>query len=93
MLQKLSFPWSRFMPRMANMRKTLRQMMRTLKMPRKDYAREVTMIFISSFLVMILSGLSVLSNLRMERLTPLRDMSMIETHTMPKSSLFQLLLR
>lgn len=62
-------------------------------MPKKDYASDVTIIFIYSFLVIILSGLSVLSNLKILRLTPDRDISTIDMQTMPKSRRFQGLLR
>ena len=68
-------------------------MMSTLNIPINDSIREFTIILMFSFLVRILKGLNVLSNLIILRLIEERSISNIEMQTMKKSSLFQLLLR
>ena len=68
-------------------------MMSTLNIPINDSIREFTIILMFSFLVRILKGLNVLSNLIILRLIEERSISNIDTQTMKKSSLFQLLLR
>ena len=67
--------------------------MSTLNIPINDSIREFTIILMFSFLVRILKGLNVLSNLIILRLIEERSISNIEMQTMKKSSLFQLLLR
>jgi len=78
---------------MANIKNTHKQIIRTLKMPIMDSTRELTIILIYSFLVIIRRGLKVRSNLIILRLTPESSISKIEVQTMKKSSLFQLDLR
>lgn len=68
-------------------------MMSTLNIPINDSIREFTIILMFSFLVRILKGLNVLSNLIILRLIEERSISNIDMQTMKKSSLFQLLLR
>ena len=67
--------------------------MSTLNIPINDSIREFTIILMFSFLVRILKGLNVLSNLIILRLIEERSISNIDMQTMKKSSLFQLLLR
>lgn len=73
---------------MANIKNTQRQMISTLHKPTNDDSNELTIIFISSFFVMIRKGRTVRISLIMLRLTPERLISMIEVITIKKSSLF-----
>ena len=92
-LQQFSLSCNRFMPRMANMRNTQRTIMSKLNIPMIDCMREVTMTFISQFLVMILRGRRVRSNFMMLRFIPESSMSTTDMQTMKKSSLFHVVLR
>lgn len=74
------------------MRKIHIIMISTLKIPSIDSPKEDIITFISGFLDMILKGLKVLNNLRIER--PIfMVISMTATITIKKSSFDQLLLR
>ena len=74
------------------MRKIHITMISTLKIPSIDSPNEDIITFISGFLDMILKGLKVLNNLRIER--PIfMVISMTATITIKKSSFDQLLLR
>ncbi len=63
-------------------------MIKTLKIPIIDSAKEDMMIFISGFLEIILKGLRVLNNFKIERSIP-KLISISAVPTMKKSSLDQ----
>lgn len=84
----MSFPASRFIPRIANMQNTVKMMMRMLSIPFMESPKALMMIFMLMFLEMIFKGLSALRSLIIFRFTVFgvqRSMTMVTT--MMKSSL------
>ena len=74
---------------MANIKYTDNKMIRRFAIPIIDCVKEVTIIFIYSFLVMIRSGRRVRSSLSMLKFKFENIISTIEKHTIIKSNLFQ----
>lgn len=68
-------------------------MIKRFAIPMIDWVKEVTIIFIYSFLVMILRGRRVRSSLSMLRFKLENIISTIEKHTIIKSNLFHGLLK
>ena len=79
-------PSNRKIPKIPNIRKTQRIIIKTFNIPTIDYPSDEMIIFISGFLEMILKGLRVLKSFKIERSTPI-VISIMAVETMKKSSL------